>query len=233
MQFKNISRFVVAAVFATALLRPAAASAQRLDSPYRFITQKQHVDAFGAYFDPSHGRLGAGPNSGYGGGLRWGMAISGPLAIELELAYAPLTRPVVDTAFNADSSHVVKGQADMNMMTALANVRFNLTGARTWHSLQPFLLFGAGLATNFSKENGADSLVVRDARFGFGTSFAGNVGAGLEYFVSPRIAARLDGGATLWKLKAPNAFILKGPGVIPASEWERNLKMTAGLSLHF
>src|SRR3954468_14831844 len=115
MQLKNISRLAIAALLATAFFRPSAASAQRLESPYQFITQKQHIDAFGVYFDPSHGRLGAGPNSGYGAGIRWGIAISAPLALDLEVSYAALTRPVVDTAFNADSSHVVKGQADMNM----------------------------------------------------------------------------------------------------------------------
>lgn len=216
-----------------ALMVPARASAQALTSPYKFIDNEQHLDVFGLYLKPSNGRLGAGPNAGYGAGLRWGIGITGPIALDLEAAYARLKRPVVDTAFNADSSHVVKGEADMNMVIAMANVRFNLTGPRTWHNLQPFALFGAGLAIDLSGENGADALVARDVRFGFGTSFAGNLGAGFDYFVTPNVAIRGDAGVVLWKLKAPNAFIIKGPGVVPASEWERNFKMSAGITWHY
>lgn len=219
--------------FIITVLGAGAASAQTLRSPYRFIDKDQHADVFAAYLHPSHGRLGAGPNSGYGAGLRWGIGISGPVALDLEATYAGLTRPVVDTAFAADSSRVVKGQANMDMLITMANIRFNLTGARTYHSIQPFALFGAGLAINFSGENGDDSKVARDVRFGFGTSFAGNAGAGFDYFVSPTIAVRADGGMVLWKLRAPNAFIVKGPGIIPPSEWERNLKLSAGLTWHF
>jgi hypothetical protein len=233
---RSLTRFRLAALaiaLAVPCLFATAARAQGFDSPYRYIQQEQHVDLFGTYLSPSAGRLGAGPNSGMGGGLRWGTGISGPLAFEFEASFSPLKRPVVDTAFAPDSSRVVKGEADMGLLMAMGNVRFNLTGQRTWHSIQPFLLFGGGIAMDLSKEGGADTLVASDVRFKFGTSFAGSVGAGFEYFVSPRIGARVDGSMLLWKLKAPTAFITRGPGVIPASEWERNSKVTAGLSLHF
>lgn len=232
MQRRLFSLFIVAGS-TLALMLPGRASAQTLTSHYKFIDHESHLDVFGIYLNPSHGRLGAGPNSGYGAGIRWGVGITGPIAFDVEAAYAGLKRPVVDTAFNADSSHVVKGEAELNMLLTMANVRFNLTGPRTWHNIQPFALFGAGLAIDLSGENRADSLVARDVRFGFGTSFAGNVGAGFDYFVTPRVAVRGDAGIVLWKLKAPNAFIIKGPGVVPASEWERNFKMSAGITWHY
>jgi hypothetical protein len=226
---------ILPAILGLALLAPADASSQSLKSPYRFIAEEQHVDVFATWLSPSAGRLGAGPKSGVGAGLRWGIAINGPLALDLEASYAGLKRNVVDTAFVAeDSSRVVRGEADMNMLITMANVRFNLTGPRTWHGIQPFGLFGAGLAINLSGENSADEEVARDVRFGFGTSFAGNLGAGFEWFASPRLAARVDGGVALWKLKAPQAFLQqKSTVAIPASEWERNFKMSAGLSWHF
>jgi hypothetical protein len=219
-----------------ALLIPVAASAQSLSSPYKWIAERQSAGIFAQYLAPSAGRLGAGPNSGPGAGLRWGIDISGPLALDVEASYSPLTRPVVDTAIVAsDSSRVVKGEADMQLIYAGANIRFNLTGARTWHGIQPFALFGGGLAIDLSGENGDDAKVARDVRFGFGTSFAGQLGAGFEWFASPRLAARFDGGMLLWKLKAPSAFVVNpaGKAVIPASEWERNFKISAGLAVHF
>ncbi|MEO5511100.1 MAG: hypothetical protein ABIV28_06580, partial [Longimicrobiales bacterium] len=219
-----------------ALVFPFTASAQSLSSPYQWIPQHQSAGVFAQYMWPSGGRLGAGPNAGPGVGLRWGIDISGPLALDIEASYSPLTRPVVDTAAVSvtDSSYVVKGEADMNLIHAGANVRFNLTGARSWHAIQPFVLFGGGLAINLSGENGDDTKVARDVRFGFGTSFAGQLGAGFEWFATPAVAARFDGGMLLWKLKAPSAFIANsGADVIPASEWERNFKVSAGLAVHF
>ncbi len=219
-----------------ALLLPSLVSAQALTSPYRWVPQKQYAGVFAQYLAPSEGRLGAGPNSGAGFGVRYGIDISGPLVLDIEASYSPLKRPVVDTAIvAADSSYAVRGEADFNVLVAAANVRFNLTGARTWHRIQPFAVFGGGLAIDLSGENRDDTKVARDVRFGFGTSFAGNVGAGFEVFVTPTMAARFDGGMLLWKLKAPNAFIVnpQGESVVPASEWERNFKLSAGLSLHF
>jgi hypothetical protein len=219
-----------------ALAFPADTSAQSLTSPFRWIEQRQHAGVFVQYLSPSGGRLGAGPDAGPGIGLRWGIDISGPLALDLEASYSPLTRPVVDTAIvAADSSFRVRGEADLQLLHATANVRLNLTGARTWHGFQPFALFGAGLALDLAGENGADANVPRDVRFGFGTTFAGQVSAGFEWFATPQLAARLDGGMVLWKLKAPTAFLVNAEGdqVIPSSEWERNLKLSAGLSFHF
>ena len=226
-------RALFAALAAAPFLLTADASAQAVGSPYRYVVKQQHVDVFGGYIWPAEGRLGVGPKAGSTFGARWGTTITGPIAFELEATYAGLKRPVVDTAFAADSSHIVKGEADFDVLAVLGNVRFNLTGPRTWHSVQPFVLIGGGVGIDLSRENAADTLVARDVRFGFGTSFAGNLGAGFEYFVTPKVGVHVDGSMLLWKLKAPTAFITKGPGVIPASEWERNFKMTAGLSLHF
>ncbi len=233
-----MQRFIqsITCAFALAFLLPFGISAQSLTSPYEWIPQRQHAGLFVQTISPSQGRLGAGPKSGQGLGARWGIDISGPLALDLEASFSPLKRAVVDTAIvAADSSRVVKGEADLNLLYAGANIRFNLTGARTWNNIQPFALFGGGLAVDLSGENGDDSLVPRDVRFGFGTSFAGHLGAGFEWFATPQIAARFDGGMLLWKLKAPNAFIVnpQGDAVVPASEWERNFKLSAGLSLHF
>src|SRR5688572_22440324 len=91
---------------------PAAAGAQTLDSPYRFIPERQYGGLLAAWLSPSEGRLGMGPEAGPAFGARWGIEIAGPLGLDIEAMYAPLTRAVVDTAFTADSSRVVKGEAN-------------------------------------------------------------------------------------------------------------------------
>lgn len=227
---------VIPGVLALMVLLPTAASAQTLTSPYRFIPERQHAGVFAAYLAPSEGRVGNGPNSGPAIGARWGIDISGPLALDVEAMYAPLTRPVVDTSFAADGSHNVVGEANQKMVIALASIRFNITGKRTWHGFQPFGLVGAGSAIDISGLNTDDELVRADVRSDFGTSFAGTLGAGFEYFATSRLAFRLDAGTVLWKVPAPTAFrqqAERADEVIPESDWERNFKVTAGFSLHF
>ena len=73
-----------------------------------------------------------------------------------------------------------------------------------------------------------------NARFDFGTSFAGQLGAGVEWFPSERIGVRLDARNLLWRLQVPDAFFLTENGrALPASEWEQNYLVSAGISVHF
>ena len=215
---------------------PAAAQ-DRIDSPYRFTDHTQGVGVTLGYLAANEGRLGAGPQSAPAVGLRYGIVITGPLQIDLEGLLAPTSRTVVDTAFTADSARVTHGEADMTLLIATANLRFNITGQRTWHGLQPFLQFGVGAAANLSGDQALDEAVPEDVRFDFGTSFAGSLGAGLEWYPAPRWSVRADARTLLWKLKAPAAFRLANDAeadrIIPADEWEQNGLLSVGLAFHF
>jgi hypothetical protein len=231
-----IGRYRVGLVLVLLACLTSAAAGQQIRSPFRFIDTSQFVGVWGGQVSATRGRLGTGPDDAPMAGVRWGIRVSGPFTIGAELGYMPSTRIVRDTVFVAeDSVYRALGEADINLLTALANVRFNVTGARTWHNLQPFARFGAGAAIDVAGTAVADTLVQpADARFDFGTSFAGQIGAGVEWFPSSAFSARIDVHSVLWKLKVPEAFGRTERGArLPRSEWEQNFVLSAGLSFHF
>jgi hypothetical protein len=226
---------------ALALLAPLAeaASAQSIDSPYRFIETQQEASLFAGTLSAETGQLGMGPASASLFGGRWGIRVSGPFVFEVEGAYLPTSRTVVDTARvdpeNGDSSFITLGQADANILMGHVGLRFDLVGPRTWHGFMPFVRVGGGLAVDLSgTDENLEGDLPETARFDFGTTFAGEVAAGLEYYVSPSLGVRVDARTLLWKLGVPDDFRLleQSRGVTSAS-WEQQYVLTAGLSVHF
>jgi hypothetical protein len=220
------------------LASAGSVQAQTLDSPYRFIDTNQYAGLFGGYVSATTGRLELGPESAPMFGARWAIRVTGPFSFGAEVGYMPTTRTVHDTILatpvTTDSLYRAVGEADMNVLTVLGHVRFNITGGRTWNHLQPFLVFGGGAALDLAGDAAADADLDANERFDFGTSFAGQVGAGIEWYPSARWSARVDAQSMFWKLKVPDAFRLTARGAtFPASEWEQNVVLSAGLSIHF
>jgi hypothetical protein len=220
-----------------ALMLAAAGSAdgqaQSIPSPYRFIETSQRVGVTGGYVFSSEGALGLGPQSAPFMGARYSIRISGPFTAEGEVGFVPTTRMVWDTVAG-DTTRQVIGEANMSIALASAALRFNITGPRTWHRLQPFLILGGGLAIDLSGEAEAEEDLSDPVRFDFGTSFAGHLGGGVEWFLSPGWSLRVDGRNTLWKLETPDAFFTTDRGLlIPTDEWAQNFVLSAGLAIHF
>jgi hypothetical protein len=231
-----IGRCRVGLVIGLWLFSASMAAGQQIRSPYRFVDTSQFGGVGGGQVFTARGRLDTGPDNAPMALARWGLRISGPFAIGVDFGYMQSTRIVRDTVFvSPDSVYRPLGEADINLLTALGNLRFNVTGGRTWNGLQPFALFGAGAAIDLSGTAPADTLVLPvDARFDFGTSLAALMGIGLEWFASENFAARIDARNVLWRLKVPAAFKRTGRGArFPNSEWEQNFVLSAGLSFHF
>jgi hypothetical protein len=208
-------------------------SAQAITSPYRFLDRGQSIGPFAGYIAASKGSIGFGPSSGPVFGARYGIRITGPFTLEAEAAYFPTTRAVLDTV-PADTTVEVVGEADLALAIAWAALRFNLTGPRTFHGVQPFLLFGGGAAIDVAGDAAAEEDLAPDVRFDFGTSFAGELGAGIEWFLSPSAALRLDGSNLLWRLKTPLPFLQGARSLVFTDrEWAQNFQLSAGFSLYF
>ena len=141
-----IRRFpaLLLALAAVALPRSDAAS-QTIPSAYRFLETSQSVGATGGYVFTNDGALRLGPASAPYFGGRYNIRISGPFTAEGEVGFMPTTRMVWDTVAG-DTTREAIGEADMSLLTAMASLRFNLTGPRTWRSLQPFLDLAIGLS---------------------------------------------------------------------------------------
>ncbi len=216
---------------ATLALLGAPAAAQRISSPYRYVEAKQSVTLFAGQLRTQTGVVGVGPKSGNIFGVQYGYRVSGPIVIEAMLGYAPLQRTVRDTTRQPGDTanfHPL-GSANQGVLLGTADLRFDVTGPRTWHGLQPFALLGVGGAFGTTAQNGP--AIPQDVRFSFGTSFAAQAGVGIEWYATRRLGLRLDGRGTLWKLHTPSAFLLRATN-LPQSEWTQNVSLVGGLALH-
>ena len=229
MKFSFRNFFAVLGIFAVAL----PLQAQSITSPYRFLDTTQEGGFYVAHIAPGEGTLRLGSASGIAFGARYAIILSGPFMIEGDVAYFPTSHAVLDTLV-VDSAFTSLGDADHSLVVATAGLRVNLTGHRTWNNIQPFLIFGVGGVAEVSRDQDAVNLAPPDARFEFGTSFAGSVGAGIAFVPGDRVAIRLDGRNLLWKIKTPAALLRGDTGrVIPTDEWVQNLAFSAGVSILF
>jgi opacity protein-like surface antigen len=233
MMKRSPAYWILAAAAAASFAQPA--NAQRIDSPYRFLDHGQFGSVWAGHAWPADGRIGNGPEPAPIFGIAWALRVSGPFALNVEAGYMPTTRTVRDTVFNeTESMFESLGEADFSLLTAMANLRLNLTGSRTWNSLQPFVVAGAGVAVDVASGSSIEADLPPNARFNYGTSFAGQLGAGVDWFLSPRVSIRLDARDLFWKLPVPEAFLLTENGAaLSRSEWEQNFTLAAGLSIHF
>jgi hypothetical protein len=215
------------------LLAAAPASGQRIDTPYRFFDETQGIGATVAYISTDQGSVGLGPESGVAFGGRYHIRLSGPFFIEAEALYFPTTRAVLDSVV-VDSAFQQVGEADIAIGLVQASLRFQMTGQRTWNRILPFILLGAGFGIQAKDDDAADEAVAGEARFDFGTTFAGQVGAGIEIFPAQRLAIRIDARNVLWQLKTPQAMLLPDLGrTVPTEEWTNNVTASIGIVFHF
>lgn len=211
----------------------APAAAQRIDTPYRFFDHTQAVGLTVAHVSTDRGTIGLGPESGVAFGGRYHIRLGGPFYVEGEALYFPTTRAVLDTMV-VDSAFRQVGEADMALAVVMASLRFQLTGQRTWHRMLPFILAGVGVAVEAKGDEEAEADVPAEARFDFGTTFAGQVGAGIELFPVQRLAIRIDGRALFWQLDTPQGLLTADlDRRLPTDEWTSNLTASVGLSIHF
>jgi hypothetical protein len=215
------------------LIGVSSAAAQRIDTPYRFFDHTQAVGATVAYINTDKGTVGLGPESGVAFGGRYHIRLSGPFYVEAEALYFPTTRAVLDTAV-VDSAFEQVGEADIALAFVQGSLRFQLTGQRTWNNMLPFLLLGAAVGIQAQDDDEADEAVPSEARFDFGTTFAGQIGAGIEFFPASGLAIRIDARNILWQLETPQALQLRDIGrTLPAEEWTNNITASVGISIHF
>jgi opacity protein-like surface antigen len=208
--------------------RPAAA--QRIASPYRHLENRQSLTFFGGQFFADRGELGLGPSSKQAGGLSYSLRLGGPFSVEATALYLPSTRAVLDTALVAGGPFRSVGTTNLDLAVLTGSFRFDLTGPRTYHNLLPFLLIGGGATVDLSSSAAIETDIAPEARFDFGTRFAGQIGAGVEWFASRRVAVRFEARDMFWKLRTPQAFVGKNTA---NSEWVQNLALSLGLVYHF
>lgn len=205
---------------AVALGTAVPASAQSIPSPYRYVEKGQEAGPFVGYLSPDRGRFGFGPGASMILGARYGVEITGPVALEGVVTSLRTTRDVVNPA-RQEGERVV-GEADVALVFLEARLRFALTGRRSWHGLQPYVMAGGGLAFDVEGVQRDDVLELEERdRFEFGTKFTGSFGGGARWILTDRLTLRSELLMNLYKLDTPDGFQdpERGFEAVPDSEW--------------
>ena len=214
----------------------APAAGQTIPSSYTFIEYSKEWAVFAGKSDINPGQLGLGPRNSTMVGGRWAIAFAGAASFEATGTLFRSTREVRDVYRSADNQVLGMGDIDVGLIDL--RLRLNLTGQRAWRGLQPFLVFGGGVASQVSIDRtleGSSQMPVEE-QFVFGARFAGTVGGGANFHVSNKISFRLDGLMNLWKIKTPVGWLTVDAdpnSENPQGEWVSAKSITVGVSWRF
>lgn len=233
---KRYALILVAALAVTA----APAASQGITSPYDFVEHSMSVWAFGSAVFTDRGPLDLGPGSGYAAGVGFTVRISGPFNVDARAAFLPTSRRVYDVE-SADTALVRTdpmvgleqiGTADVSILLLDTSLRFDVTGPRTWHRLQPYFLMGAGAALRVASDNAAEEPLSEDLHVRFENGVTGHVGAGVEWYLTDRFSVRADARDILWKIHVPEGFFVDRR-VVSEEEWAQTAHLSLGAAFRF
>jgi hypothetical protein len=203
-------------------------AAQVVPSPYRFLENSQTVTVYGGYVATERGDLDTGPHSGPLVGIQYLGRFAGPLSGTAGVSYIASQRTVFDVATTGGLTAL--GETDAHLLQAEAGLEFTVTGARTWHSLAPFIGATVGLITDLA----GGSQLEEDAELGetevidFGPSFAVGGSAGTDWYLTERVSIRAAARGHLWRFTTP-----AGLAGSERTEWLKNGGGTLGVAIHF
>jgi hypothetical protein len=212
-------------------LLPGVLQAQNVPSPYRFLETSHAPGFFAGYLMTNTGDLDLGPHSAPLFGARYSLHLTGPLSAEANLGFSPTERTLYARSAAGGQDQLI----DLGDKSALLGVldvvlKLHATGARAWHGLAPFAVFGAGVAADLSGADAREQAVGEEQRFDFGPSFAATAGLGLDFFLTERLSLRLEGRDYLWRLSYPAGLTDAGE---QTTDWANNVAVTFGGALHF
>jgi hypothetical protein len=212
---------------------PPHAAGQTIPSPYRFIQDRQEAEVFVGVANQDSGRFGFGPQPGTVFGARYGIHLGGPFGLEGVVGYSPTTRDVVDPT--RDQEDWVVGEADANLISIDARLRFSLTGDRTWRGLNPHFLVGGGVVWDMAGESQVDELVLPEDQFEFGTQFLALFGGGIRWFATDRLMIRSDLGLSMYRLKTPRGYLSTERNFekVEEKEWVSGPVFSISAGFHF
>ena len=229
-------RFLALSILFSVAVVSSPAAGQTIPSPYTYIEYSQEWVVFGGKSDLNPGQLGLGPQNATTVGGRWAAAFGGAMSFEVSGTMFMATREVRDVSKPVDDR--VLGVSDIDVGLLDLRLRLNLTGRRAWHGLQPFIIFGGGVAGPLSVDRALEGLadMPTDEQFAFGTRFAGTVGGGANFHVSNKISLRLEGVMNLWKIQTPVGWVTVAndrEGVNVTGEWVSAKSIMVGASWRF
>lgn len=204
-------------------------------SPYRDILNPQSLVVFLGHFGGNSGRAGVGALPGSALGGRLDIRLSGPVDLWATVGDVASSRRVL-SASGTDSVRFL-GNSKLSLLAADLGLALNVTGAKSWHGLAPYLGIGLGVM--------APSRSVTDSGgFRVGVNFTIVPTLGTRWFVSRDFAIHLEARDYYFRYQYPLAFFeapFAGPpprvSVLPlttsSTEWTHNFTLWVGLAYGF
>ncbi len=223
---------------------PAGADTLEIDTPYRWIQRSFRVGAFGGWVSADRGVSELGPGSTVIAGARTRARISSPISLEASVGYGSSDRFVVDPRLPGGPATV--DTVSSRWLLAEAAMQFAVTGARTWHGIQPYVLVGGGLLIGVDEPR-SPRLPTPDpgdppVRAEIGVAPVVQAGVGVEWKLSERIGIGFEVRDHLWRVSTPDGFFeqevldriedldLEAP---QDTDWTHNLGLTVSVWRYF
>jgi len=205
-------------------------------SPFRDVLTRQHLSFLVGRFGGNAAVAGVGWRPGAAVTGRLDTRLSSALDFSVSIGVVGSGRLVIDTY--ADAATRVSGPVDGTLVLADLGLVLNITGAKTWHGLAPYVIFGAGWMT--------PTKTVRDpGGYNAGTNFTLVPSFGARYFVRRGLALRFEVRDHIWRYEWPLYYFSPVdhdqneilPPILPegtsTKQWTHHLTLHAGLVYGF
>lgn len=214
----------------------------RITSPYRWINRALRIGVFGGRLETNRGTMGFGPGPAFYGGLGFRARVSSPLSVEVRAGYGKSDLAVIDPRLPDGPAAVDTVSTRWGFIAA--GLQFALTGQRTWHRLQPYVLLMGGFLRGFDKPVSPALSDAADApfRYRIGTMPVLEPGLGFEWQPVERIGVGFEARDFLMHLKAPPGFFRQdvldridqlGLPAPNDTQWAHNLSLTLTVWRYF
>jgi hypothetical protein len=165
-------------------------------SPYRDVPRGPMVRVTTGYFSGTRGRIPVGPSDGPTGGLRFEYPMGNLFTFASGIAYAQTDAFFFDPN---DSLPQAQGPVNNDLILFDLGLQASLTGAKTFHGLQPYV--GASLGLVFGSTIGGDT-----SGYNFGTKFSYGPELGLRWYPTRRLSVELGYRFVFYKMGYPFSY---------------------------
>ena len=206
-------------------------------SPFHDLTTRQALTFSAGVFGGNTANAGVGWRRGTLFSGRLDTRLGGPFDLYVSIGFAGSSRYRINTSL--DTATRKTGPFARTLVLADLGLVVNLTGAKTWHGLAPYVGFGIGevLPTRSEADVGG---------YNAGTIFAMIPIIGTRVFLSRSLAARIEVRDYFFRYEWPLRYFypldnngnqivtpILDPSAYKDKQWANNLTLTIGLAYGF
>ena len=166
-------------------------------SPFLDLNDSQRFGLVAGWLATGKDAVGVGPKSAPLLGIRYDLAIGGPVYLSGTLFGLGVSRDILDYTKSKATRDI--GTQSSGLVNANVSIAVALTGKRTWHRIQPLVSLGLGVASAQGDKPDVSG-------YSFGTHVAFSYGLGVRFATGKNSEFRLDVNQYWWDLKYPTLY---------------------------